>query len=941
MSESSLMKLRIGTSLAALLAAGVAMPALAKGSVSAEQAAQSAQPGQESDANTQEIVVVGAYAKGLQTSISTKRDASGIVDAIMASDIGKLPAVNVAEALQRVAGVSIVREAGEGEFISVRGLGPNFQEVTLNGAPVAVNENIRNSDQSGRQFRFRVLPADLISGVVVAKSSSADQIDGGIGALVDVQTLAPLSRKPFLALRAFGHYDDRTHDFTPNGSISASWKNSSGTFGVAAGLSYQDTSAQFERLQTFGYTQRTVNGTAGVFVPDTFNTTLELERRKRISGLVTAQWRPSSSFETRLDVFYSRFNNSIIQTRAAYNIGGAVAQFVPGTAVVRDNVLVSADIARSAADVGAEYSEQLHQNYAIRWSGKFESGGWRVEPALSFSRALSGLVIPLQRIDGRTAVAAGSVVHFDLGTDPVHNRRIAALYADQDLTNPAVHTQIGYRNRPINSKDRDLTGTLNIRREISTNWGGFDFTDFKFGGQYTSRSRDYQRRDRSLALKAGQTLDTSFFDQVTPSNAFSSTVGRTSLYSYANFSKFSNAYTIINNEFPGGVSPSAYDLVANAADLRTSYRIDEKVGAIYGKLDFKGELHGVPFSGDIGVRWSDTRTTVFGTRVEAASNGNGGITTVTSPRVTNNRYQNFLPSATLTFKPRNNVFLRLAASKTITRPSLGDLRDALSPNSNVTNRIFTDGQAALTGPNPLLPSDLTAVGGNPNLKPYESKNFDASFEWYFNRFGAISVAAFHKDIKNFVSGSGSREDIPFLTQAGPVVVASVIANRPRNVGNASISGLEVSFSDKFDFGLGISTSATLITTDLSLKQVDGTLSRGVIQGVPKFNYTISPFFEKGPFETHVSWTFRSAVAVNSNLTVASDPRLDPNTFITQLGFGTLDFGASYKIGDHFEVYVDGSNLTNSRESSYIGSESRPFQINNFGRSFNFGVRGQF
>ena len=113
-----------------------------------------------------EIVVTGSFAQSLEDALNIKRRADSISDAVSASDIGNFPAVNVAEALQRVPGVSISREAGEGQFVSVRGLGPNFQSVTLNGAPIAYNENVRNSDQSGRQFQFRVIPADLILSLI-------------------------------------------------------------------------------------------------------------------------------------------------------------------------------------------------------------------------------------------------------------------------------------------------------------------------------------------------------------------------------------------------------------------------------------------------------------------------------------------------------------------------------------------------------------------------------------------------------------------------------------------------------------------------------------------------------------------------------------------------------------------------------------------------------
>lgn len=917
----------------AALSAGTAVRAQA-------EAAPDATSADAAKDNGADIVVVGSFARGLQSSISLKRESDTIVDAIVAADIGELPAVNVAEALQRVPGVSIVREAGEGEFVSVRGLGPSFQSVTLNGVPIAFNENVRNSDQSGRQFRFRVLPADLIGGLVVAKSSSADLLDGGIGSNIDVRTISGLDRSPFLTVRAFANYDDRARGFTPNGSISGSWRNADETFGVIAGVSYQARKAQFERLQTFSYGQRTINGTAGVFVPEGWNATLELEDRRRYSAVVGVQWRPSEKFETRLEGLYTRFDNEIDQLRLSVATTAALTTAVPGSLVVRNNTLVAATFQGGIIGNSAEFSKQLHKNTALSWISKFKSNGWQIDTRLSYSKATSGLPIPLQRVDVEEAANPARRYTYDFGRDPLGDRRIAVFNGTEDLTDGSTNRLLAYRIRPIDSKDDDLTGFLDVSRELVSEPEGFAFTSIKVGGQFSDRSRDYQRRDRTLGLRPGLSVNGSFFTRAIPSNSFKDTIGDVFTWVAPTYAPFRDSFVLLNNEFDG-VTPSAYDLAPQPGDLRTSYRIDETVTALYGRLNFGGNFHEIPFSGNIGLRWVHTDATTYGTIVQAVSNGRGGVTTQTTPRATDSKYGEFLPSFSVNFDLSERVKLRLAASRTIARPSLSDLRDATSPNSTASNRIFTEGQAALTGPNPLTAGELVAVGGNPLLKPYRSTNFDGALEWYFGGFGAVSLAAFYKDITNFVSSDGVFEALPFQTQSGQTIVANLLVNRPRNVGDASISGLEFSYSDRLENGLGLSSSVTFISTSLKLTKADGTSTSATIQGVPKLTYTISPFFESGPFEAHLAWTYRSSIAVNGNLTVASDPRTDPNTLITQKGFGTLDFGISYKLNDRFEFYADGANLLNAREAAYIGSENRPYQINSYGRNFNFGVRATF
>lgn len=153
-------------------------------------------------AESADIVVTG-YASSLTTALSQKRKATNVIDVVKAEDIGKFPAQNIAEALQRVPGVSIVRDRGEGVFVRIRGLGAQFQVVTLNDRSVAVNENVRDSGQSGRQFRFDTLPSELMSAVEVIKSPRASLDEGGIGGTINLRTFRPLDlKKPVLSLSA-------------------------------------------------------------------------------------------------------------------------------------------------------------------------------------------------------------------------------------------------------------------------------------------------------------------------------------------------------------------------------------------------------------------------------------------------------------------------------------------------------------------------------------------------------------------------------------------------------------------------------------------------------------------------------------------------------------------------------------------------------------------
>jgi len=920
----------------AYLMAGCAAVALIAGAGSA-----AAQQAQEDPTNLDEVVVTGSFAISLADALQIKRRADSISDSVSASDIGNFPAVNVAEALQRVPGVSISREAGEGQFVSVRGLGPNFQSVTLNGSPIAYNENIRNSDQSGRQFQFRVIPADLISAIVVTKAPTADLIDGGIGANIDIRTADALETKPFATARLYTHYEERTEKNTPNGSLSAGWRNADQTFGVVAGVSLATRDVQFDRLQTTGYTSRVINGQA-VLVPNEIQLTLEREERRRISAMGGLAWQPNDAFKLTLDALYSNFNNVIDEDRTSFGWGGRsdfTQRFVASSAKVVNGVLYGGTLNNGRVDRNAEFSEQTHENLFVKLEADWDVAGWTITPSISYSEAISELTTPLQRITGATAeVTPGLTYSYDFGDDPVGDREYASVQTNLNFADPASTAVTLYRIRPTNSEDIDKTALLNIQRDFGTRVGIFELGSIRFGGQYSDRSRDYQRRDRTMTLRPGTNVNTPIYlNEQLPTNAFDQSIA--DLYpiglSY-NRERFGISY-YLPNEY-NGTNPQSDDLVATGADMQQSYGVDEEITAFYARADFSADLGPVPLNANLGLRWVSTDTLVKGTLLTAGRNAAGAVTTVVNPQEFEGSYEEFLPSLNLNFDLRDNVMLRLGASRTLTRPSLADLRTAVVPNSSLITQVFLNGQTALDN---ASASAKVGVGGNPELKPYTSENYDASLEWYFEEFGALYGAVFHKDISNFIGGIARTEEILFATQAGQTLTADLRITRPQNIGDATIDGFEVGFSYKLDWGLGLSASATFTDSEAEVELTPGVLTTAGLQGVSDKSFSINPFFERGPFEAHLSYTYRSDFTANGNITPGSNAVIDENSAIVADGFGTLDFGASWQVNDTFQIFAEGTNIADERQAVYQGNEGRPFQTHEYGRSFNLGLRASF
>jgi iron complex outermembrane receptor protein len=881
-----------------------------------------------------DIVVTAKFSNGVERALDGKRRADSISDSIVAADIGKLPAFNVAEALQRVPGVTIVREAGEGQFISVRGLGPNFQAVTFDGMPLAYNENIRNSGQSGRQFRLQVLPATLIDSIVVIKSPTADLVENGIGSTVDIRLIKPLNRDSFVAATVFGGYEERTDTVNPNGSLSASWRNASRTFGILGGVSYSKREVQFDRVRG-NWQDLAIPGLGTVKAPGDFQPYLEQEKRERISAVLGVQWRPAPNLEFDLDGLYSRFNNETYERRLTYYIPGQIARLDRATAVIEDGRLVAGTIRGARIRNYSEYLDQSHENMQLNGTVRLDLAGWRIEPRVSYARALSDLDTPIQRVQYRTADGAGGDLTFDF-RGMRENARIEVLNTTLDLTDPSKMRYESFAVRPINSEDQDKTAVLNVSRNVDLDLGGVRFTRVAFGGQYSDRSRDYQRRDRSTTqLRAGTKQTGAFLGFPVPANAFDQSIAQFQRWTNVDWGLFNDAY-VLNGEFDG-VSPNASDLTPTAADLQNSYRIGEDVGAGYGRVDFASTMGTVPVTGNIGLRYVRTSTSVDGTTVSPVQGANGKVTTQVTPLTTKANYAEWLPSANATFKFTDAMQFRLAAARTMTRPSLSELRNSINTNSVTVTSIFNEGAAALKDPSIIL----TAAAGNPNLRPYTSWNLDASFEWYFPKFGAFTAAAFYRDISDYIASDFEIRSLAFAVRDGTTLPVDVLVATPTNVGNAKISGVEFGYTNKLAFGLGVTATATFATSKLELDLAGIGARNAGMQGVSDVSYSITPFFERGPFEINASYTYRSKYLTDTGAVVTSLPTLEDVVGNYQDGFGIVDMGASFQVRRNVETFVQVTNVLNARQVSYAGTREDVTEIHTFGRSVNFGVRAKF
>jgi TonB-dependent receptor len=272
----------------------------------------------------QAIVVTGLRAS-LDTSRGIKRASSGIVDAISTKDIGKLPDANLAESLQRITGVSIDRSGGEGAFITVRGFGPEFNTVLVNGRQIATPTD--PSQASGRAFSFDTLASELVSGVEVYKSSTARFQSGGVGSTVNIKTARPFDYKGRkFSASIDGNYDGNAKKVAPDASFLFADTFADGKLGVLLSGSYQKRFTRLSQAQTDGWLVNPgvpaaqVNGGAGlvsssnpqgnIFVPQNFDSKVTREDRERIGGTLVLQYRPNDDVTITADALYTKFTNT-------------------------------------------------------------------------------------------------------------------------------------------------------------------------------------------------------------------------------------------------------------------------------------------------------------------------------------------------------------------------------------------------------------------------------------------------------------------------------------------------------------------------------------------------------------------------------------------------------------------------------------------------------
>jgi iron complex outermembrane receptor protein len=858
----------------AKLAGGASLAALAMAPAFAQDAAPAST---EEDA----IVVTGIRAS-LERAADIKREAGQVMDVITAEDVGKLPDANVAEALQRVTGVQITRVFGEGQSVSVRGLQQVRVEVdgrTLLGwsARLSPPEN----DQLGRSSGLDSVPSSLFGRLEVRKSPLASQAEGGLGGTVNLVTPKPLSfKEPTISVRAQGVYSENSKKFEPAITGFATTKFADGRIGIMLAGEYQKRTSMTQTFERNNFLNRTYTGVGGGVVPTPV--LLQYEQftvdRSRLGLNGSIQFEVTPEFTLTADALYSKLKTGRRQDFFAFRLPTGSN---PVTNRVVENGVVVAGNANGTVTTAGQIRNEPTESFLYGLNGKYQSGGLTIEADGYYSKGTIDQTIQIITLQG-TALVPGA---FDFRDTTIPSLTLTGPFNPTGYAsyNPATN---GVRsNRLIGLLD-EYTGKLDVSYETGggvTIAAGVRYTDLHARSNAFRSQVTPTRAELEPYLKL---VDAGKFLSDIPGTFPRSFISTSPTFDYV----FTRAQAAEPNPDPNGRST----LLPN---LQRDYDFSERTLAGYLMVSGEGEIAGIPYKANAGVRIAATRLSV-----------DSYVNVGTVSRLVNdkNRYTNILPSANIAFNVTDDFLIRVSGSQTMQRASIADL--APSTFFNATN--------------------LSVTGGNVNLQPPISTQADVSFEYYMGKTSLISGAVFYKDVKDFIASFVTTGVDTNLDPQGRELTFS----RPENLASAKIKGFEIGIQQFADFlpspfdGFGVIANYTYS---------DSEDNNGFpLVAVSKNSYNLVGLYEKGPFSARLAYNYRDEAVFEF-----SEGR---PSFVGSRS--QLDAQIGVDITKNIALSLQAQNLMPKKSATSEYSNFNPTALNSYAlseRRFSVGVRAKF
>jgi TonB-dependent receptor len=889
--------------------------------------APSQTPANSASDQTLETVVVTGLRESLGKSIEIKQNADIVLDSINALELGRFPDDDVADSLRHITGVSIQRTTGgEGLYVSIRGLGSQYNIVTLNNRILA-------TDDDGRALAFDVLPADVISGADVFKSSQASALEGSIGGTVNMRSARPFDNPGLhTAVRLERNYNDMSRFGGTKGSAFVSDTNNDGTFGWLVGIVASDTKTRTDALNynTFDSASPGVwplGSDTPVVAPCciSFGSVIDQKKREAISG--TLEWRPTSAFHLTVDGLYTRLRDPQVAYDQAYypdfnydrqgnpewsNVtvtNGLITAFTGNTFTpeivnqtidrrvttsllgtnatwdVNSSFALEADVYRSQSNrpeggndafvtAGLESSTPDNQN-TIRWTDT--AGG------------LPNIAVTLPNgQDYAAALASGALTNSHWSA---HYTGLSGFSIHDSVTGATLNGTYKFTSGPVTALRFGVAQTWRdkSRDDLDNDWtGGSSQYDF-----YTTPTGANPITFGSLGANVISTTTFPNYMQGA-GGSFPRTVA------VFNIPNLLNALKSLDGQ-PNLYVPGApnYDFSASLPQFNAvnSYKVREVSSAAYFEVDFAG----TNWNGNAGLRLVHTKTTASTAvnEIESVTIANPSnptdpaIVAYSDPTPTSSTgsYTIPLPSLNLNYRFTPNLQLRLGASETMTRPEINQLAPTRTDNS--LNRVY----------------EIT-YSGNADLKPIKSDAIDISLEWYYQPKSALTLAFFGKHIKNFITTQAlNNVDLGvqgfFGGSTTPVPVLYTVF-QPINGDKGTVSGVELGFQHFFDSGFGLHGQ---YTRTWSKAYVDGAYV-GPLEGVSSTSGSFGVLYEKNKLSASLNWDYDGSAVAETFTEIEGWSAY-------QKSFSWVTAQASYEFIPGLKVYLEGKNLTNAIARTFL------------------------
>lgn len=869
------------------------------------------------DATDVEGVVVTGIRASLQQSLETKRNADAIIDVVTAEDVGRFPSANVAEAITIIPGVTIDREFGQGEKVSILGTDPALNRTLLNGQTVA-SADWFILDQPGRTFNYALLAPQIVGNVQVYKTPEASIDEGSIGGTVIVNTRRPLDAglTPFAGSATY-LWNDRSEEGDFQYSVMGTWANPSRTFGALLAVQRASDFLRRDGVQSYGtvtaqqYAPSLLDSWKGP-APCTGQCAATLaanpdavglnalaasyfeQERERDSYMAALQWRPAPGLEInfdwlRVDASYDNTNQSMFAFQG--NEWNALDRLTDLT--VENGIITHAtfDNALSVLDVQYREAAMTSDSYRLNleWTGEL----WDFSGVVGYTTADGGTQRQLfgeflnwsnYTVDISGAPGRPGVVTYDnnIMDDPTAFAFDGGWGAGDPTAGPTDWNS-GWGGNVVSkpTTDEERYAQFDIGRSLTG-----AITRVQFGYKYRDHETDQRMSGVSIPVY-GWVGDASMFNpRPVASNYLSGFDVNDQMRNRFVLDGAALADYLASGGYlqPWQTAPEV-TVFGNAEFTSQNWNIQEAAHAAYVQADFStGRMRG-----NFGLRYVRTESESGGyVCVNQTATGCGVTEADWDWVVATKEYDNWLPSANVAIDVADDLILRLSAAQVIARPNFADM----------SNYFWLSDQI------------LTGGGGNPDLDPYESLNLHASLEWYFQPEAILAAEVFYKDIDNYILMRTAPED--HFNQAQQAITTFQVS-RPVNAGSAQVRGVSIAYQQNLPMGFGVLANYTYVDAEAA----DGS----PLPFNSNHQVNFSPFYENGPFSARLAYSWRSEYFTGVDR--ANNMYVDDHQ--------NLDATASWAFNDQVSLTLAGQNLLDSEYYNYADTVALPRGVYRTGR----------